>query len=84
MVARALVISGVVTIGVAVVLAVALEPYLIAIALVGLVDFVLARMFASGRLGGSGVQAATEEPADAAEPADPTQDPTYNPYARED
>jgi hypothetical protein len=82
-VARTLVFSGVATIVVAVVLAVVVEPYLIAIALVGLLDFAMARMFSSGRWGGAGVQAATEE-GSSAEPADPTQDPSYNPYARED
>jgi hypothetical protein len=74
-IARALVISGVATIVVAVVLAVAIDPVLGAIALLGIVDFVLARMFASGRLGSSPAAGA---------PADPTEDPSYNPYARED
>jgi hypothetical protein len=72
LVARALMLSGLVTIAAAVVLALVVEPFLIAIALVGLVDFVLARAFASGRLGSGG--AAPE----------PGEDPSYNPYARED
>ena len=55
------------------VLALVVEPYLIAIALVGLVDFVLARMFASGRLGSGGAAA-----------PEAGEDPSYNPYARED
>ena len=71
-VARALMLSGLVTIVVAVVLAIVVEPFLIAIALVGVVDFVLARMFASGRLGSGGAAPEAGE------------DPSYNPYARED
>jgi hypothetical protein len=75
LVARVLVISGVATIVVAVVLGIVVEPVLFAIAGVGILDLVLARAFASGRLGSAD--------GDAAEPA-PSEDPSYNPYARED
>ena len=75
LVARALFISGIVTIVVAVVLAVVVEPVLGAIALVGIIDLVLARAFASGRLGSGGGAAGSP---------DPGEDPSYNPYARED
>ena len=75
-VATALTISGIATIVVAIVLGAIVEPYLYAIAVIGLVDFVLARLFASGRLG------AQPTGADAATIAE--SDPSYNPYARED
>ena len=76
-VATALTISGIATIVVAIVLGAIVEPYLYAIAVIGLVDLVLARLFAAGRLGGR-----ADDPAAAAAAAEA--DPSYNPYARED
>ena len=75
LVARALFISGIATIVVAAVLAVVVEPVLGAIALVGIIDLVLARAFASGRLGSGDGAAGVPEAGE---------DPTHNPYARED
>jgi hypothetical protein len=74
-VARALAISGVATIVISVVLAFAVEPVLGAIALVGIIDLALARAYATGRLGSGG---------GAADAAPPGEDPSYNPYAKED
>ena len=77
MLATTLTFSGIATIAVAIVLGIAVEPFLFAIALVGVADIVLARLFASGRLGGGSPQ--TGDAAAAAQA-----DPSYNPYARED
>jgi hypothetical protein len=71
-VATILTISGIGTIVVAIVLALAVEPLLGLLVLVGITDLVVARLFASGKLGG---RRAAMDPAD---------DPSYNPYARED
>ena len=75
LVARALFISGIATIVVAVVLAVVVDPVMGAIALVGVIDLALAWAFASGRLGSTG---------GAADAPEAGEDPSYNPYARED
>jgi hypothetical protein len=53
-------------------------PALFALVAVGLTDGVLAALFASGRIG----PLASRDASDPAEHAE--QDPTYNPYARED
>jgi hypothetical protein len=71
-VATILTVSGIGTIVVAIVLAAAVEPLLGLLVLVGLTDLALARLFASGKPGGRGAG------------TDPTAEPTYNPYARED
>jgi hypothetical protein len=88
-IARILTISGIATIVVAAVLAVAVEPILGAIALVGVADLVLARMFMSGRFAresGTAVGGDALGAVDAVEasPADPSADPSENPDARED
>ncbi len=75
-----MILSGVVMIAIGIAVGIAVAPAYFAIAALGLVDFVLAWMFHTGRLGGSPPPG---QPADAA-PADPTLDPSYNPYARED
>ena len=75
--ATTLTFSGIATIAVAIALGIAVEPFLFAIALVGVADIVLARMFASGRLGGGSADAGDAATVTAA-------DPSYNPYARED
>jgi hypothetical protein len=72
-----LTVSGIATVAVAVALGVAIDPLLYLVALVGLLDLVLARLFATGRLG-----AGSADAADAAAIA--ATDPSYNPYARED
>jgi hypothetical protein len=71
-----LTISGIVITAVGIGVGIAVGPAYFAIAAFGLVDFVLAWMFHTGRLGGPA--AAPEQP------IDPTADPSYNPYARED
>jgi len=70
-VATILTVSGIGTIVVAIVLALAVEPLLGLLVLVGITDLVVARLFASGKLGGRRAM-------------DPADDPSYNPYARED
>ena len=75
--ATTLTISGIATIGIAIALGIAIDPLLYLVALVGIVDLILARLFATGRLGG-----ASSDPADAAAAAEV--DPSFNPYARED
>jgi hypothetical protein len=84
-VAQVLVISGIATIVVAGVLAVVVDPLLAFIALIGVVDLIVARGLATGRLG-TPANAAPIEPgmSDQLAPGDASQDPPYNPYARED
>jgi hypothetical protein len=77
-VARALATSGASILIVALVLAVTVDSIAALGALLGVVDLGLAWAFASGRLG------AGPAPEDRAAPPDPTADPSYNPYARED
>ncbi len=79
MTVRALVVSGVITIVVGVVLAIAVAPLLGLIAAVGIVDFVLAWAFATGRLTPPGARVE-----DRLAPGDASLDRSYNPYARED
>jgi hypothetical protein len=78
--ARILMFSGVATIVAGVVLGLVVEPVLFAIAAVGVMDLVVARVLASGRVGQASVGSAADEHA----PADADADPSYNPYARED
>jgi hypothetical protein len=70
LVSRVLFASGLTLIVVGVVLAIAVSPLLGLIALVGVGDLVLARMFRSGRFGTSTAGEAGDAP--------------VNPYARED
>jgi hypothetical protein len=84
-VAQVLVVSGIATIVVAGVLAVVVDPLLAFIALIGVVDLIVARGFATGRLGTPATAAPIEpEMSDELAPGDASQDPSYNPYARED
>ncbi len=55
-------------------------PALFALVAVGLADGVLAALFASGRIG----PLAAQSSGDADAPSLVEQDPSYNPYARED
>ena len=75
-VAGYLYLSAAITIVVGIVLGFVIGPVWFAVVAVGILDVILARMFASGRLGSS---AGGSDPAAAAEA-----DPSYNPYARED
>lgn len=84
-VVQVLVVSGIATIVVAGVLAVVVDPLLAFIALIGVVDLIIARGFATGRLGTPATAAPTApEMADEIASGDASQDPTYDPYARED
>ncbi len=74
---RALSISAVGTAIAAVVLGIAAHPALFGLLLIAAVDLIIARLFASGRLG-------TGTDGDSAPPAQAEADPSYNPYARED
>ncbi len=76
---RVLVGSGLFTIAVGVVLALTVDPILAVIALVGLIDFGLARAYATGKLGRPESQLAEDSGS-----TDASQDPSYNPYARDD
>ena len=69
-------ISGLVTIAICVVLGIVVTPFILFGVLVGIVDLVLAMAFDRGWIG------ATEPGPDAAQRAE--DDPTYNPYARQD
>jgi hypothetical protein len=84
-VAQVLVVSGIATIVVAAVLGIVVDPLLALIALIGVADLIIARGFATGRLGTppSAAQAETEM-TDELAPGDASRDPSYNPYARED
>lgn len=82
-VAMSLISGGVATIVVAIILGATVEPALYAIALVGIVDFGLAWAFSKGYVGtGAPQRREAEASGDAATVA--TEDPSYNPYARED
>jgi hypothetical protein len=74
-VAGYLYLSAAITIVVGIALGFVVGPVWFAVVAVGLLDIVVARLFASGRLGGAG----KSDPVAAAEV-----DPSYNPYARED
>jgi hypothetical protein len=81
--AGALVLGGLLTIGIAVYLGFAVGPGLFAIALLALADFALAWALATGRIGARADRLADAEPSgDAA--AEAELDPSYNPYVRED
>ncbi len=80
--AASLRLSGVVTVAVGIALGLLIAPALFAIAALGVVDFILARMFERGRIGPLARRAEAEASGDAALIAE--SDPTYNPYARED
>jgi hypothetical protein len=69
----AFVFSAMATVVVAIVLGAVVDPLLYAVALFAIVDLVIARLFATGRLG-----------AGTAVDSDAQADPSDNPYARED
>jgi hypothetical protein len=84
--ARGLVIglylSAAITIVVGIALGIALDPVWFGLVLLGLVDVVLAALFAGGRIGPLAARRQAEVEGDAAAIAE--SDPAYNPYARED
>jgi hypothetical protein len=79
--AGTLYLSGAITVVAGIALGFVLERFLFALVAVGILDCVLAAMFASGRIG-PGSRRREETEADDAALADA--DPSYNPYARED
>jgi hypothetical protein len=80
--AAALYLSGVVTLVVGIVLGLLFEPVFFLIAAFAIIDFVLARLYETGRIGPLAGRRHAEESGDAAAVAE--SDPSYNPYARED
>jgi hypothetical protein len=81
--AMALVLGGLFSIGVAVYLGSAVDSVLYLVALVGITDFVVAWAFSTGKIGPLAQRRrAAEASGDVV--AELEQDPTYNPYARED
>jgi hypothetical protein len=75
-VATPLRISGVITIATCLVLGIVVTPIIFFGVLVGVIDLVLATAFARGWIGGS--------PAGPDDASKAEEDPSYNPYARED
>jgi hypothetical protein len=78
----ALYLAGVITIAVGIAVGIAIDPVLFAIAALGIIDFVLARMFATGRIGPLAARRQAAESGGAAQIAEA--DASFNPYARED
>jgi hypothetical protein len=83
LVALSLVIGGLITIAVAVFLGATIEPFLYAIALVAVIDFAFAWAFGTGRIGPA-AQRRRDAEASGDVSAVAADDPSYNPYARED
>ncbi len=85
---NSLVASGAVLIAAGIFVGLWQGPVFFLIAGVGLIDLALAWAFASGKLGlsGANVVQASEQPATGPDVAahEATDDPSYNPYARED
>ena len=75
-------LSGAITVVLGVVLGLAVSPILFAVVAIGLVDFLIARLFAAGRIGPLAARRAAAEAGDAAAIAEA--DPSFNPYERED
>jgi hypothetical protein len=81
-VASALYLGGTITIVVGIALGFIISPALFGIVALGIVDFVIAWLFSSGRIGPLSARRAATETGDAAAIAET--DPSFNPYARED
>jgi hypothetical protein len=82
MVAAALYVSGVITLVVGIVLGLLFGAVYFLIAAVAIADFVIARLYETGRIGPLAGRRHAEASGDAASVAE--SDPDYNPYARED
>lgn len=80
--AAALYLSGVITLVVGVVLGLLFGALYFLIAAFAIIDFVLARLYETGRIGPLASRGEAEASGDAATVAE--SDPDYNPYARED
>lgn len=81
-VAAALYVSGVITLVVGVLLGLLFEPLFFLIAAFAIADFVIARLYETGRIGPLAGRRRSEASGDAAATAEADAD--YNPYARED
>jgi hypothetical protein len=80
-----LVLGGLVLTAVAVAVGLIVDPVFFALAAFSLVDFLLAWMFATGRIGPGAARRKAEAAGAAGDAATAAQaDPAYNPYARED
>ena len=75
-------LSGAITVVLGIVLGFVVSPALFAAVALGIADFVIAKLFASGRIGPLAARRAAAEAGDAAAVAET--DPSFNPYARED
>ncbi len=75
-------LSGAITIVLGVALGLAISPVFFAVGALGILDFVIARLIAAGRIGPLAARRAATEAGDAAALAEA--DPSFNPYARED
>ena len=85
MLVLSLVLGGILMIAVGVAVGLIVEPIFFALAAFGVVDFALAWLFASGRIGpGAKRRRAEAAGAAGAAAAEAQADPSYNPYARED
>jgi membrane protein implicated in regulation of membrane protease activity len=80
--AAALYVSGVITLAVGILLGLAFSALYFLIAAFAIIDFVLARLYETGRIGPLAGRREAEASGDAATVAE--SDPDYNPYARED
>jgi hypothetical protein len=80
--AAALYVSGVITLVVGVVLGLLFGAVYFLIALFAVADFIIARLYETGRIGPLAGRREAEASGDAATVAE--SDPGYNPYARED
>jgi hypothetical protein len=81
-VAASLYVSGVITLVVGVVLGLLLDSVYFLIAVLAIGDFVIARLYETGRIGPLAKRREAEASGDAGTVAE--SDPSYNPYARED
>jgi hypothetical protein len=75
-------LSGAITVVLGIVLGFAISPVLFAAVALGIVDFVIAALFSSGRIGPLAARRRAVESGDAATIAEA--DPSFNPYARDD
>jgi hypothetical protein len=75
-------LSGAITIVLGIALGIAISPVLFAAVALGVVDFVIAGLFSSGRIGPLAARRRGVESGDVAAIAEA--DPSSNPYARED
>jgi hypothetical protein len=78
----AMYLSGAITVVAGIALGFVISPILLAAVALGIVDFVIAGLFASGRIGPLAAERRAAASGDAGVIAET--DPSFNPYARED